>query len=71
MQSYPRIIEMARSYIPVARLWIGPVLAVELTDPYSIESVVKQDKLLGRGYQGRKSGEPVFRNGRLCIDGDK
>jgi cytochrome P450 len=46
-------------------------LVVALTDPCSIESVVKQDKLLGTGYLVRKLGEPVFRNGLICIDGDK
>jgi hypothetical protein len=37
--------EIARSYVPIARLCIGPVLVVALTDPDSIENVVKQDKL--------------------------
>jgi cytochrome P450 len=63
--------QIARSYGPFARLWIGPVLVVALTDPYSIESVVKQDKILGRGCLVRKLGEPVFRNGLICFDGDK
>jgi cytochrome P450 len=61
---------IARYYGPIARLWLGPVLVVALTDPDSIECVVKQDKLLGRGYLVRKLGGPVFRNGLLCIDGD-
>jgi cytochrome P450 len=56
---------------PVARLWTFPVLVVALTDPYSIESVVKQDKLLGTGYLDRKLGEPVFRNWLILIDGGK
>jgi cytochrome P450 len=68
---FQECMEIARSYGPVTRLWFGPVLAVALTDPDSIECVVKQDKLLGRGYLVRKLGEPVFRNGLLCIDGDK
>jgi hypothetical protein len=63
--------EIASSYGPVARLWIFPVLEVALTDPDSIESVVKQDKLLGRGYLDRKIREPSFRNGLICIDGHK
>jgi hypothetical protein len=33
--------EFARSYGPIARLWFGPVLVVLLTDPDSIERVVK------------------------------
>ena len=63
--------EFASSYGPIARLWIGPVLLVALTDPDNIENVVKQDTLLTRGYIIRKLAEPVFRNGLLCIDGDK
>jgi len=63
--------ELGRSYGPIARVWIGPVLIVALTDPDDIENVVKHDKLLSRGYIIRKLGEPVFRNGLLCIDGDK
>jgi len=63
--------EIARSYSPIARLWIGPVLIVALTDPHSIENAVKHDKLLTRGYITRKLGEPVFRDGLICIDGDK
>jgi len=62
--------EFASSYGPIARLWIGPVLIVALTDPDDIETVVKHDKLLSRGYIVRKLGEPVFRNGLLCLDGE-
>jgi hypothetical protein len=53
--------EMARSCSPGARFWIGPLLVIVLTDPESIECVVKQDKLLGSGYLGRKIGQPVLR----------
>jgi cytochrome P450 len=63
--------ESASSYGPDTRLWIFSVLVVALTDPDSIESVVKQDKLLGTGYLFRKLGESVFRNGLICTDGDK
>ena len=63
--------EFARSYGSIARLWIGPVLLVGLTDPDKIEYVVKHDQLLTRGYLIRKLSESVFRNGLLCIDGDK
>ena len=63
--------EFTTSYGPIARLWIGPVLIVVLTDPDDIENVVKHDKSLSRGYITRKLGEPVFRNGLICIDGDK
>ena len=68
---YQELKEFAHSYGPIARLWIGPVLIVVLTDPDLIENVVKHDKLFSRGYIIRKLGEPVFRNGLLCIDGDK
>jgi cytochrome P450 len=68
---YQEYLEMGRSYSPIARFWLGPILAVVLTDPDSIESVVKQDKSLGRGYLVRKLGGTAFRNGLLCIDGDK
>jgi cytochrome P450 len=63
--------EIAHSYGPIARLWFGPVLVVVLADPQSIESVVKQDKLLGRGTMVTKLGAPVFQNGLLLSDGDK
>jgi cytochrome P450 len=63
--------ELASSYSPIARLWFGPVLVVAITDPESIERMVRQDKLLGRGYLVRKLGEPVFRTGLLCSEGDK
>jgi cytochrome P450 len=46
-------------------------MVVAPTDPDSVESVVKQDKLLERGYLVRKLGEPVFRNCLIGIDGDK
>ena len=62
--------EIARSYGPIARLWVGPVLVVVLTDPDSIEKVVKHDKLCRRGYLVRMLMGPVFRNGLLSIDGD-
>ena len=47
--------EFARSYGPIARLWLGPLLVVVLTDPDSIESVVKHDKSCSRGYLVRKT----------------
>jgi hypothetical protein len=66
---FQECVNIAGSYGPIARLWFGPVLVVALTDPNSIESVVKQDKLCCRGYLIRKLGEPAFRNGLLVIDG--
>jgi cytochrome P450 len=63
--------ETLRSYSPVARLRFGPVLMVVLSDPESIESLVKQDKFWGRGYLVKKLGGTVFRNGLLWIDGDQ
>jgi cytochrome P450 len=63
--------EIASSYSPVARLWFGPVLIVVLTDPHSIEIVVKHDKLCSRGYLIRKLTEQVFRNGLFYIDGEE
>ena len=68
---FQEFMEIARSYGPIARLWIGPVLVVVLTDPDSIEKVVKHDKLSRRGYLARKVLEPAFRKGLLCNDGDK
>jgi len=63
--------DIARSYGPVARLWFGPVLVVVLTDPDSIENVVKHDKLCRRGYVAWKTTEQVFRNGLLNIEGEE
>ena len=63
--------EFARSYGPIARLWLGPVLLVVLTDPDSIEKVMKHDKSCSRGYLVNKVTEPAFRNGLICIEGEK
>ena len=63
--------EFASSYGPIARLWIGPVLVVVLTDPDKIENMVKQDKSCNRGYLIRKAMERPFRNGLLHIDGEE
>ncbi|GFG33256.1 hypothetical protein Cfor_04564, partial [Coptotermes formosanus] len=63
--------QFARTYVPVARLWFGPVLVVVLTDPDAIGKVVKHDKVGGRGYLFTKLMSPAFRNGLLVIDGDK
>ncbi|GFG32719.1 hypothetical protein Cfor_04168, partial [Coptotermes formosanus] len=63
--------QFARTYVPVARLWFGPVLVVVLTDPNHIEKVVKHDKVGSRGYLATKILVPFFRNGLLVIDGDK
>ena len=68
---FQEFMEIARSYVPIARLWFGPVLIVVLTDPDYIESVVKHDKIHSRGYLVRKSSEHVFRNGLFYIDGDE
>ena len=68
---FQQIVEIAGTYGPVARLWLGPVLVVALTDPDRIEKVVKHDKVGSRGYLARKIMGPVFRNGLLTIDGDK
>jgi cytochrome P450 len=68
---FQELMAFARSYGPIARLWIGPVLVVALTDPDNIENLVKHDQLLTRGYIVRKLGEPIFRNGLACIDGDQ
>jgi len=62
--------EFARSYGPIARLWVGPVLIVALTEPDNIENVVKHDKLCNRGYLVSKSMEKFFRNGLLKTDGE-
>jgi cytochrome P450 len=63
--------EIARSYVPIVRLWIGPVLIVVVTDPDCIEMVVKHDKLSSRGYLVKKTGEQFFRNGLFIIDGEE
>ena len=68
---FQEFMDIARSYGPIARLWFGPVLVVVLTDPDSIENVVKHDKIGRRGYLARKTMEPVFRNGLFHIDGDE
>ena len=65
---FQQFTEMSRSYGPIARLWFGPTLVVVLTDPDSIASVVKHDRVCSRGYLMRKSIEQVFRNGLLHID---
>jgi len=54
---FQEFMEFARSYGPIARLWIGPALVVVLTDPDRVESVVKHEKLYSRGYLFRKSME--------------
>ena len=46
-------------------------MVVVLTDPDSIEKLVKQDKSCRREYLDRKLGDPFLRNGLLCLDGDK
>ena len=63
--------EIASSYGPIARLWIGPLLVVVLTDPDHIEIVVKHDKLSTRGYLAYKVMEKPFRNGLLHLDGEE
>jgi cytochrome P450 len=62
--------EFARSYGPIVRFWIGPLLLVVLTDADDIQNVVKHDKLCNRGYLIRKAMEHPFRNGLLHIDGE-
>jgi cytochrome P450 len=68
---FQQFVKIAGTYGPVTRLWFGPVLAVVLTDPDSIEKVVKHDKIGSRGYLARKILGPVFRNGLITTDGDK
>jgi cytochrome P450 len=58
-------------YTPIARLWIGPILIVRLTDADNIESVVKHDKLCTKGYFFTKFLKPTFRNGLLTNEGDE
>jgi cytochrome P450 len=65
------LLDVAGSYVPIARLWLGPVLFVVVKDPDCIESVVKHDKLGSRGYLARKTTEQVFRNGLINIDGEE
>jgi cytochrome P450 len=68
---FQELTEISRSYGPIARLWFGHVSVVVLTDPDSIASVVKHDKLLSRGYLARKSMEQAFGNGLFYFDGKK
>jgi cytochrome P450 len=68
---FQQFMKFARSYVPIARLWFGPVLVVVLTDPDCIEIVAKHDKLYSRGYLFRKSMEQHLRNGMLSIDGEE
>ena len=63
--------DIARSYGPIVRLWFGPVLVVVLTDPDSIENVVKHDKLCRRGYLAKKTTEQALPNGLLNIKGEE
>jgi cytochrome P450 len=63
--------EFARTYFPVARLWLGPLLVVVLTDPDGVEKVVKHDAVGSRGYLVKKLLGPAFRNGLFVIDGEK
>ena len=67
---FQKFMGIARSYGPIARLWLGPVLAVLLTDPDDIEKVVKHDKVGSRGFVARKLLEQAFRNGLLHLDGE-
>jgi cytochrome P450 family 4 len=63
--------EFTRTHVPVARLWLGPLLVVVLSDPNHIGKVVQHDKVGSRGYLIMKFFEPAFRNGLLSTDGDK
>jgi hypothetical protein len=63
--------ELSCSYGPIARVWLGPILVVLLTDPDTIESFVKQDKSCRRGYLVRKTTEKAFPGGLFYIDGDE
>jgi cytochrome P450 len=66
---FQEFMEFARTYVPLARLWLGPVLVVVLTDPDAIGKVVKHGKLGSRGYLITKLLRPLFQNGLLVIDG--
>jgi len=68
---FQEVMEIARSYAPIARLWVGSALVVVLTDPDCIESVVKHEKLQSRGCLFRKSMERAFRNGLIHLDGEE
>ena len=63
--------ELASSYGPFARVWIGPVLIVAIADANYIENLVKHDKSCSRGYLARKSLEKFFRNGLFCSNGEE
>jgi hypothetical protein len=61
--------ETARPYVPIVRLWFGPILVVVLTDPDNIETVVKHDKIGRSGYMAKKLLEKSGRNGLFYLDG--
>ena len=62
---FSKNVRNSQVYGPLSRLWVGPVLVVVLTDPDSIEKVVKHDKLCRRGYLAKKLIEPAFRSGLM------
>ena len=66
---FQEIKEFPRSYGPIGRVWLGPVLVVAITDPDNIDTVVKNDKFCSRGYLAKKSVEKFLGNGLLHLDG--
>jgi cytochrome P450 family 4 len=68
---FQELTEIASSYGPITRFWIGPILTVVVTDPDIIETVVKHDKIGRRGYSFRKSFEQAARNGLISLNGDE
>ena len=63
--------DLTRSYGPIVRLWIGPVLVVLLGDPDNIANVVKNDKFCSRGYLANKSLKKFSQNGLLSSEGEE
>jgi hypothetical protein len=46
--------EFPRTYVAVTRLWLDPLLAVELPENNDTEKVVKHHKVSSRGYLATK-----------------
>jgi hypothetical protein len=58
--------EFSCSCGPIARLWIGPILLVALTDPDAIENLVKHYKFLSRWLLGIEGD--IWRRHRKIVE---
>ncbi|XP_069704221.1 cytochrome P450 4C1-like isoform X1 [Periplaneta americana] len=62
------IVKTSTQYGPVARVWVGPILAVILAEPISIEAVLGSNKLINKSIL-YKFGEPWLGQGMLTNGG--